>query len=127
MAPISVFYGGLLAIVYLYLSILVIRGRWKYRISIGDDNNQHFMQLRRAHANFAEYVPIGLILLLLAELNAAAPVWLHSVGVLLLAGRVLHAFGLRHHVGPSWQRVAGMLMTFASILLAAVVGLSSLY
>lgn len=125
--PITAFYGGLIAFVYLYLSILVIRGRRKHKVGLGDGGDRHFEQLIRAHANYSEYVPITLILLLNAEINNGHAGWLHAAGILILFGRILHAYGLRHHYGASWQRVSGTLMTFAAIVVTAVINLLIFY
>ena len=125
--PITAFYAGLIAFVFLYLSILVIRGRRSLRIGLGHGEDRHFEQLMRAHANFSEYVPITLILMLLAELNDSSEMVLHVCGVLILFGRLLHAYGLRHHYGASWQRILGMCMTFVAILLGATLNLLIFY
>ena len=59
--PITAFYGGLLGITFMYLSILVIQGRRSGKISLGDGGDNHFLGVIRAHANFAEYVPLILV------------------------------------------------------------------
>ena len=69
--PITAFYGGLLGITFMYLSILVIKGRRSAKISLGDGGNSHFLGIIRAHANFAEYVPLILILMLIAEIETS--------------------------------------------------------
>ena len=61
--PITAFYGGLLGITFMYLSILVIQGRRSGKISLGDGGDNHFLGVIRAHANFAEYVPLILSLI----------------------------------------------------------------
>ncbi|GAC14105.1 MAPEG family protein [Aliiglaciecola lipolytica] len=125
--PITAFYAGLLGVTFLYLSILVIKQRRGRKVSLGDDGDSHFLGLIRAHGNFAEYVPLTLVLLLVAEINQANHLVLHAVGTLLLLGRLIHAYGLRHHVGASWQRVWGMLMTFAALLTTSILNLANLY
>ncbi|MGB2427363.1 MAG: MAPEG family protein [Alteromonas sp.] len=124
---ITSFYASLLAICYLYLSILVIRSRRLAKVSLGDGGDSTLQQLSRAHANFAEYVPITLILAFCLELNTDFTLVVHIACVLLLLGRLTHAYGLRHHIGASWQRVVGMLSTFAAILLLGVFNLVWLY
>ncbi|MGY0579906.1 MAG: MAPEG family protein, partial [Paraglaciecola chathamensis] len=114
--PITAFYGGLLGITFMYLSILVIQGRRSGKISLGDGGDNHFLGVIRAHANFAEYVPLILVLMLVAEINQAHVAVLHSAGVALLIGRLVHAYGLKHHSGASWQRVSGMLLTFIALI-----------
>lgn len=125
--PITAFYAGLLGILFLYFSILVVRGRLTKKISLGDGGDHHFQQVIRAHGNFSEYTPIVLILLFIAEVNLSNPTFLHLAGIALLSGRFIHAFGLRRHSGSSWQRVSGMLLTFASLLTLSVMNILILY
>jgi len=125
--PITAFYAGLLGILFLYFSVLVVKGRFSKKISLGDGGDHHFQQMIRAHGNFSEYTPIVLILLFVAEVNQTPPVFLHIAGSALLAGRFIHAFGLRRHSGLSWQRVSGMLLTFASLLSLSVLNILVLY
>jgi uncharacterized membrane protein YecN with MAPEG domain len=125
--PITAFYAGLLAMLFLYLSALVIANRRNKKISLGDGGDRHFLQFIRAHGNFSEYVPLVLVMLLIAEINGTNDVMLHLIGLTLLFGRLIHSFGLRRHTGESWQRVVGMLLTFASMIIAAVLNLIVLY
>jgi uncharacterized membrane protein YecN with MAPEG domain len=73
------------------------------------------------HANFAEYVPIALILLGFAESLKAPSVVLHLLGLALLAGRLLHAYALSHTPHILKLRIAGMWLTLIAIGLAALV------
>lgn len=125
--PITAFYAGLLGILFLYLSVLVIKGRFSKKISLGNGGDHHFQQVIRAHGNFSEYTPIVLILLFVAEVNLSHPITLHLAGTALLSGRFLHAFGLRRHSGSSWQRISGMLLTFASLIILSVMNILVLY
>ena len=61
-----------------------------------------------------------MLLLLLAELQSAPPVALHVLGLMLLAGRTLHASALSQHPQPLASRVGGMILTFTMIGLAAL-------
>ena len=125
--PITAFYAGLLGILFLYLSVLVIKVRFSKKISLGNGGDHHFQQVIRAHGNFSEYTPIVLILLFVAEVNLSHPIILHLAGTALLSGRFLHAFGLRRHSGSSWQRISGMLLTFASLIILSVINILVLY
>ncbi|WJG08004.1 MAPEG family protein [Aliiglaciecola sp. LCG003] len=125
--PITAFYAGLMGITFLYLSILVIKQRRGLKVSLGDGGDSHFQGVIRAHGNFAEYVPLILILLLIAEQNSVNYILLHAVGTALLIGRIIHAYGLRHHVGVSWQRMWGTVLTFAALLTAAVLNILVVY
>ncbi|AXR07125.1 MAPEG family protein [Salinimonas sediminis] len=120
---ITAFYASLLGLCYLYLSIVVISVRRREQISLGTGDNPELERLNRAHGNFSEYVPITLILLACLE-SLGAFTWVLHVGAsALLFGRVIHAYGLRHHTGTSWQRVAGMLLTFGAMLFLAAANL----
>ena len=125
--PITAFYAGLLAFMYVYLSALVINGRRSKRISLGDNNDKQMGRLIRAHGNFIEYVPLILILMLIAELNQMHQVWIHLTGSLLLLGRVLHAVGLTRKTSLSWHRVAGMVLTLCALLQMAALNLVTFY
>jgi uncharacterized membrane protein YecN with MAPEG domain len=83
----------------------------------------------RVHANFAEYVPFALLLMALAESMAPPRLLLHLVGLLLLAGRLLHAYGLSQTPHILRYRVWGMSLTFAALGIAAVIcfSLSALF
>lgn len=48
----------------------------------------------RVHGNFAEYVPLAMILIMLAELGGASNRTLDALGLALLLGRAVHAFGV---------------------------------
>lgn len=121
------FYASLLAICYLYLSILVIKARRSAKISLGDGGDTALQRMTRAHANFSEYVPITLLLAVCLEINTRFDIVVHIACALLLFGRLTHAYGLRHHIGASWQRVVGMLSTFAAMLILSLANLVWLY
>lgn len=124
---VTLFYASLLGIFYIYLTLLILQQRNKQKIGLGDGGDKKFNQLIRAHANFAEYVPLALILLLMAELNRLQIWGIHFSAICLLFGRLLHAYGLRLHDGASWQRVAGTILSLTSILSAAILNLMSFY
>lgn len=128
--PITGFYTSILGIILVYLAILVIRERRAGRVSLGDGNVEELPYLQRssrAFGNFTEYVPMAVLLLAIAELNAIHHTVLHGCAMLLVFGRLAHAYGLRHHPGPSWQRVWGMMATFACIIALSVCNLFLLY
>jgi uncharacterized membrane protein YecN with MAPEG domain len=125
--PITAFYAGLLGILFFYLSALVVKNRLSKNILLGDGGDHHFQQVIRAHGNFSEYTPIVIILLFIAEVNLSQSIVLHLAGIALLAGRFLHAFGMRHHSGSSWQRASGIVLTFASLITLSVLNILILY
>ncbi len=91
----TAFYAGLLGLVAIALGVQAGRLRGRLNISIGDGGNPELLLAMRRHANFAEWVPLALVLVLLMELNDASGFWLHLLGVTLVAARCAHAFGLQ--------------------------------
>lgn len=116
-------YAGLLTILFLLLSLRVIAARRETRTSLGDGDDLALRHRIRAHGNFAEYAPIGLLLIALAESLTTSGWWLHVLGLTLLAGRSTHALALsRAYVSPP-LRIAGMALTFTALTLAALTDL----
>ena len=127
-APISATYAALCGLLLLALAALVVRARWKYRTGLGVGTEPGMERAVRVHANFVEYVPLALLLLLLAELNGLRDQLLHACGITLLASRSLHAYGLSARSGRSFGRFWGtagtwiVILTLSVVLLAAVIG-----
>ncbi|HMW50064.1 MAG TPA: MAPEG family protein, partial [Cellvibrionaceae bacterium] len=69
--------------------------------------------------NFNEYVPLGLVLLLLVAANQAPNYLIHSLGAALLTGRLLHALGVSRSPEPLILRQVGMVLTTGSIITSA--------
>jgi uncharacterized membrane protein YecN with MAPEG domain len=82
MILITPFYAALLALLYVGLAVRVIQLRRSERVALGDGGRQSLQRATRVHANFAEYVPLALILLVLAELTGAAGLTLTRSGSL---------------------------------------------
>jgi len=114
------FYGGLLALLFVGLAFNIIRLRYKFQVGIGDGEQPVLAKAIRVHGNFAEYVPITLLLLACYELNGGADLWLHILGMSIFIGRVLHAIGLTKTTGTSKQRQLGMLSIFLVMMILAV-------
>lgn len=117
---ISPIYAGLLALLFLALSARVIRHRQTALISVGSKDDLVLLTKMRVQANWAEYAPIGIILLVMAELQGAPDWAVHVLGAMLLIGRVIHAVGMSRTPQRFTLRVMGMLLTLAMIALAAL-------
>ncbi len=121
--PTTALYAALLTPLMLVLAARVIRHRRSQRVEIGDGDDRELLRRMRVHANFVETVPFALILLALDEQLGASPWLLHALGVPLLVGRYLHAYGLSQTPHIMRLRVLGMALTLTSIGLAAAVAL----
>ncbi len=117
--PVTAFYASLLAFLFVLLSARVIAQRREARIEIGFGESRELMRRSRVHANFAEYVPFALLLLAFAESLKVPSIALHVLGLALLAGRLLHAYGLSQTPHILKWRTLGMVLTLATIGLAA--------
>ena len=120
MPTVTAFYAALLALLFVALSFLVIRQRYRTRLAIGTGDDPALVRAARVHGNFAEYAPLALTLILLAELLATPAWWLHILGLGLLAGRSLHAYGVSKVDENLRYRQAGMMLTFGVLVSAAL-------
>jgi uncharacterized membrane protein YecN with MAPEG domain len=113
-------YVALGVLLVLVLAIRVVVRRWTLRIGIGDGDDKELRKRIRAHGNAIEYLPIGLLALLLLDLDGTTPVLLHVFGVALILARAAHAFGLSRTGGTSPERFVGITLTFLTLLVMAV-------
>ncbi len=113
-------YAALGALLIIVLAVRVMLRRTSAKVGIGDGGDHELIKRIRAHANAVEYLPIGLILLLLVELNQTAIVLVHAFGICLLLGRVLHAFGLSRSAGLGIGRGLGIVLSVLAILGMAI-------
>jgi uncharacterized membrane protein YecN with MAPEG domain len=112
-------YAALSAILLLVLAGRVVLQRRRSKIGLGDGGDSALQQCMRVHANAVEYLPLALILLLLLELRGIPAPWLHGLGISLVVGRVLHAWGFSRRKGVSFGRFVGTLVTWLVLLTMA--------
>ncbi|MBX9684083.1 MAG: MAPEG family protein [Hyphomicrobium sp.] len=110
--PITALYAALLTPLLIFLSVRVIKARRGASVAIGDGGNPALMRAMRVQANFTEYVPLALILMALAESLQSPALALHALGVALVVGRSIHAYGVSQVSETINIRVAGMVTTF---------------
>ncbi len=85
----------------------------------GDMGDARLTRAIRAHANFAEYAPLVLLMLVAMALLGAPLLWLHVIGGGFTAGRVAHLFGMMRDRHPNAVRFVGNLSTGLALLLGA--------
>ncbi|HRH78340.1 MAG TPA: MAPEG family protein [Cellvibrionaceae bacterium] len=113
------FYAACLALLYMVLTFRTIFLRGKFKRALGDGNHEPLQRAIRVHANFNEYVPLGLVLLSVLAAHQASAYLLHGLGAALLVGRLLHALGVSRSPEPLILRQVGMVLTTGSILVSA--------
>lgn len=112
-------FAALLTLLYIGLCLRVVYLRRTRRVGLGDGGHVDLTRAVRAHANFAENVPLALILLGLLEMARQPAMVLYGYGVLLLAARLLHVWGLAQSEGVSPGRFWGTLLSWLAMLLAS--------
>lgn len=122
---ITALYAGIVGLLLVVLSTRVIVARRSQRISLGSGGNDTLERRIRAHGNLAEYGPLGLILIGLLELGGWPAGVLHILGILLIAGRLLHGWAFSFTAGNTFGRTGGMALTLTAIGFASLLNLAS--
>lgn len=124
--PVALTTTGAAALINFWLAMRVGQLRIARRVSIGDGGDRQVLARMRAHANFAEYAPIVLILIALIEFAVGTQLWLWAVAASFIVARILHGFGMD---GAMRLRqigiIATMLIMVGLALFAAWTGLQS--
>lgn len=113
-------FAAALALLFVLLSLNVIRLRIRHRIAYGDADNKDLIKAMRTHANFAEYVPLSLLLMWLVESMTLSSFEVFWLGCILLIGRVLHVLGMAYPKQLMICRQIGMLATLGVIIKACI-------
>ena len=92
-------YAALLALLFVALSVRTLRMRRGLGIAVGDAGDARMLRAMRVHANFAEYVPLALVLMYLLDARGLGEAWLHGLGAALVAEATMLLVG--------WLRAAG--------------------
>ena len=121
---ITAFYAALLGLFFVFLSFRVIGWRRLKSVELGHGEDSQLLRRMRVHANFAEYVPFTLLLMAIAESMTAPRPLVHVAGLILIAGRLMHAYGLSQTPHILRLRVGGMILTFTALALSAIICLS---
>src|SRR5215475_2524083 len=111
------------------LSLQVIQLRRMNRAAFGDSDNVALRSAIRAHAHFAEYVPITVLMVAFLEASGTSALRVHLLMGALVAARLLHPLGM--HAKPNtWRfrigRTGGVTITIALLVTCALSILSRL-
>ena len=117
---ITPFYAALLALIFVGLSFRTLLLRRKLRIPIGSGDDPVLARAIRVHANFAEYVPLALLLIIFVEGRTGASMLVHGLCIALTLGRIIHAYGVSQVEENLRLRVSGMILTLGTIIYAAL-------
>jgi uncharacterized membrane protein YecN with MAPEG domain len=120
---ITAFYGAILALILVAMSVWVIAGRLGKQTLFGDAGDDAMMRRVRSHANFVEYVPFAVLLIALLEASGASPGLVRTLLVVLIVARLLHPIGMlaKANTPPQFAcRGGGTIATLVVILVTAV-------
>jgi len=116
---------GILGVIFFALSAWVVTYRHKTKLLLGDGTGTGNpgapgLQIAvRAHANFAEYVPLILILLAALAYEGANSTFFFVLCGALVLGRILHPFGMRI-LKPNVPRAVGAMLTWIVLIAASI-------
>ena len=76
MTMITPLYAAVFGLVFVILSVRTLMLRRKHQVAIGDGKSAELQRAARVHGNFAEYVPLALLLIFFLEMQTAADLWI---------------------------------------------------
>ena len=119
----TAFFASLLALLYAGLSLWVVQGRVSGNVLHGTGDGGSLEKRIRSHANFAEYVPLTLLLVGLLEARGAGHRLVQILLIILLVARILHPFGMfapKNSPGQFACRGGGLVATIGVMVIAAI-------
>lgn len=116
--PITLTIAAACAAINLWLALRVSRARMTQKVMVGDGGEGPLQTAARAHANFAEYAPFVIILIVLIELAGGSPTWLWTISAVFVVARVAHALGMPRRA-PNPLRAGGILVTWLVLAILA--------
>lgn len=108
-------YAAILGILFILLSAKALLRRRTCQVAVGNGDDVQLLRAVRVHGNFAEYVPITLFMIYLLETLGGAGMLIHGLCLLLIVGRISHAYGVSQENENFRFRVFGMALTFTSL------------
>ena len=113
------FYAAVLGLIFIFLSARVVVARRQFRVRLGSGGHELLERRIRVQGNFAEYVPLTVILLTFLELYGGSKWLMHVLCIGLVIGRCLHAYCVSQINEDIRQRRAAMILTFGVLFVAA--------
>lgn len=115
-------YAAAFAVLFVILSIQVVVIRGRTGIVHGDGQHDLLNRKIRAHGNFAEYVPLILLLVSFLEMSGRSPTLIHALLAPLMLARLMHPVGMLQPVASVRQyawRASSMTITWLVTVAAA--------
>ena len=113
-------FAALFSLLYVALTLNVVRHRFTKRISLGNAGDKATERAVRAHSNFIEYVPLCLLLLYFNEMVTLSSHLVFYLAITLLIGRVMHVIGMLRPYRWMILRQIGMVLTILVIVTSSL-------
>jgi uncharacterized protein len=121
--------AALLGLLFALLSIMVVVGRTTAKVDLGTGETPAaaasataatplFVAVR-SQANFAEYVPLSLLLIGLIEIHTGSTILVKSLAAALVLARLMHPVGMRMKA-PNPFRAGGFMLCITILAVASV-------
>jgi hypothetical protein len=123
-------YLAVLALIYTALAVNVVWLRNTNRGAFGDADNASLRSAIRAHAHFAEYVPVITLMVAMLEMSGIAASRVHLLMGALLVSRLAHPAGMyARPMSPPFRifRIGAMWLTMIVLVACAVIILLRLW
>lgn len=114
------YYAAILALIYVALSFRVIRIRQQLKVSLGDGKDKQLKRAIRVHGNFAEYVPLTLMMIYFVEIQSHNALLIHGLCTVLILARLSHIYGVSQLKENLMFRVFGLFITGCVISISAI-------
>lgn len=113
--PVTLYYTAALGLLLVILTYNVLHHRVRSTVENFGNEDPTADRIARVHANYTEYVPTGLALLIALEWSGAPALMVHFGGGLFTVARYLHAWGYTHHAMASFGRIVGIQSTLLAL------------
>jgi uncharacterized protein len=110
---VSLYYAAALGLLLVILTYNVLHHRVRATLENFGNEDKTADRIARVHANYTEYVPTGLALLIALEWSGAPTGMVHFGGALFT--RYLHAWGYTKHEMASFGRIVGIQSTLLAL------------
>lgn len=92
--PVTLAAAAAAGILNIWLALRINAARSASGVYLGDGGSEALQRRMRAQANYVEYTPFVLALILVIELSGKGSWWLGVVAAVYFAGRIGHGFGM---------------------------------
>ena len=117
---VTILYAGLFGLLLLVLSLNIFREYIRIAVNSTARSEELWKRAERAQHSFIEFVPMCLILMLMIELHGAPGPVLHSLGIMLICARILHAYGVNKGSAANVMRIIGTQTTYLTLMISSL-------